>query len=83
MTAEEDEFYSFEEQDLRILKAITLDKLTAIKFTNSYDHNIFFGDSKDVGKAIIEYINAYKTVPTKRVLLDLYNNEPILSGKID
>ena len=80
---EEDNYYSFEEQDLRILKALTLDKLIAIKFTSSYDHNIFFGDSKDVGKAIIDYVNAYKSVPTKRVLLDLYSDEPSLSGKIE
>ena len=80
---EEEAYYRFEDQDLRILKALVTNKLTAIKFTNSYDHEIFFGDAKAVGETIIEYVKAYKSIPTRRVLLDLHKKDQELHNKID
>lgn len=73
----------FQDQDLRVFKAITSDNRLALDFVNSHDSSIFLGDSKQVGKAICDYIKAYKTTPTKRVLVDKYKSNAILTDKIE
>lgn len=74
---------SFQDQDLRVFKAITSDSRLALDFVNSHDPSVFLGDSKHVGKAIFDYIKAYKTTPTKRVLVDKYKTDTDLAIKIE
>lgn len=74
---------SFQDQDLRVFKAITSDNRLALEFVNSHDPSVFLGDSKHVGKAIFDYIKAYKTAPTKRVLIDKYQSDSALTIKIE
>jgi hypothetical protein len=73
----------FQEQDLRVFKAITSDTRLALDFVNSNDSSLFIGDSKPVGKAIFDYIKSYKTVPTKRVLVDKHKSNVALSSQIE
>ena len=79
-----DEFekYPIQEQDLRILKTLVSDTRLALDFANTYSSNLFFGDARDVAGAMIEYIKAYKTVPTQRVLIDAHKQHHALVGKI-
>ena len=73
----------FQDQDLRVLKAITSDSRLALDFVNTHDAGVFLGDSKQVGKAICDYIKAYKTVPTKRVLIDKHKSNNALINQIE
>jgi hypothetical protein len=59
-----------EEQDLRLLKTILAEPVVASEFANTYDENIFVGDVKKFAKMVLSYVKAYKSPPTKRVLLD-------------
>lgn len=72
-----------QEQDLRLLKAITSDSRLALDFVNSNDTNIFLGSAKPVGKVVCDYIRAYKTPPTRRVLVDKYQSDRDLVGQIE
>jgi hypothetical protein len=73
----------FQDQDLRVLKAITSDNRLALDFVNTHDASVFLGESKHVGKAICDYIKAYKIAPTKRVLVDKYKSNNTLVGQIE
>lgn len=72
-----------QEQDLRLLKAITSDSRLALDFINSNDHNVFLGAARPVGKAVCDYIRAYKTPPTKRVLVDKYSGDKDFATQIE
>ena len=72
----------FQEQDLRILKALTSNQKLALEFINSCDPKLFLGNSKDIGSLICNYIQTYKTTPTQRVLLDKAKNNTELQSKI-
>lgn len=74
---------AFQDQDLRVLKAITSDDRLALDFVNSHDPSVFLGDARHVGKAIVDYVKAYKTRPTKRVLVDKYKSDSALTDKIE
>ncbi len=74
---------SFQEQDLRLFKAITSDSRIALDFANSSECNLFLGEAKPVGQALIEYIKTYKTAPTQRVLTDRYKSDPQLVEQIN
>ncbi len=63
-----------EEQDLRLLKTILTDPLSGIEFANTYDEKIFLGDSKWFAQSVLAYIKAYKTLPTKRVMLEHFQH---------
>ena len=73
------ELAPFQDQDLRLLKAITSDQRLALDFVNSHDPNLFVGEAKQVGRVIFDYIKAYKTIPTKRVLVDSHKDSKIIS----
>lgn len=73
----------YQDQDLRILKAITSDNRLALDFVNNHNPELFLGNSKQVGKAIYDYIKTYKTAPTKRVLLDRYRSDRSLAENIE
>jgi replicative DNA helicase len=73
----------FQDQDLRVLKAITSDNRLALDFINTHDASVFLGESKQVGKAICDYIKTYKIAPTKRVLVDKYKSNNTLVGQIE
>lgn len=74
---------TFQDQDLRVLKAITSDNRLALDFVNNHDPSVFLGDAKYVGKAIVDYVKAYKTAPSKRVLIDKYKTDSSLTNKIE
>jgi replicative DNA helicase len=67
--------YILEDQDVRILKGILSDNSVAREFAGTYDHSLFFGSAKDFAKKVIEYIRQYKSLPTKRVLVEKYPSE--------
>lgn len=81
--AEDPGISPFQDQDLRVLKAITSDSRLALDFANNHHPALFIGDSRQVGKAIYDYIKTYKTVPTKRVLVDKHQSDPALTDKIE
>src|SRR5690242_20726857 len=59
--------------DFNILKTLTTDKSKAIFFAREFDHTLFNYESRDQAKLILDYIKSYKTIPTKRTLLDKYS----------
>jgi replicative DNA helicase len=69
-------------QDLRILKTILNEPTIASEFASTYDEKVFLGDAKKFGKIVLSYIKAYKTAPTKRVLLDRCSNNTELQEEI-
>lgn len=73
----------FQDQDLRVFKAITSDNHLALDFITNHDASIFLGDSKQLGKIICDYIKTYRTVPTQRVLIDKYKSNSVLIDKIE
>ena len=62
--------YRVEEQDVRLLKAFVSDDQAARKILNTYDKNLFVGDSKLFADKAVEYFKVYNQLPTKRVLLE-------------
>jgi len=76
-------FAKFQEQDLRILKYIVSDQQIASDFVSSYEPEMFLGNSKKVGKAIFDYVKAFRATPTKRVLLDKYQKDSELCSDIE
>lgn len=73
----EDRELRLEEQDLRILKTILSDPLLGSEFANTYDESLFIGDSKRFAKSVISYIRSYKSLPTKRVMLEHFSDATI------
>ncbi|HVI40241.1 MAG TPA: DnaB-like helicase C-terminal domain-containing protein, partial [Anaerovoracaceae bacterium] len=59
------------------------DPLAASEFANTYDESLFVGDAKVFAKSILGYIKAYKSTPTKRVLLDHYSASPDAQAEIN
>ena len=60
----------FNELDLSILKAITINRKYALEFVHECNEKLFSPDLWRFAKVIIEYIRIYKEVPTKRVILE-------------
>lgn len=77
------ELSPFQDQDLRLLKAITSDQRLALDFVNTNDSSLFIGSSRAVGQVVCDYIRAYKTIPTKRVLIDKHQSNNILVNQIE
>lgn len=69
----------FQEQDLRIFKAITTNQRLALDFATTHTSNLFLGSAKPVADAMIQYIKAYRETPTRRVLLE---QNPAISDQI-
>ncbi len=59
-----------EEQDLRVLRGILTDRSIGTEFVNIYDHNLFIGDAQRFAKETLNYIKAYRSPPTRRVMLE-------------
>ena len=79
----EEEPFRIEEQDLRILKAITTDGVITREFCASYDHNLFVGDAKAFAQKVISYYKGYSALPTRRVMLEISESNPILQSEIN
>jgi replicative DNA helicase len=68
-----------EELDLKILKSITTDKVNALSFSYKYDKSIFDSNSQEFAKLVIEYIQHFKSTPTRRTLIDRHKaNEKLV-----
>src|SRR5688572_13528803 len=70
-----------EEQDLRLLKALVSNNSLSSEFVNCYDADLFLGDAKPFAKAAIDYIKAYKALPTKRVMVENASNNQDLANQ--
>lgn len=66
---------AIQEQDLRIFKALLTDERLARDFATNHSPNLFLGQAKRVGTAIVDYINAYKSIPTRRVLIEKHSKD--------
>ncbi len=64
-----------EELDLIILKTLISNKKHAVEFVNDYDSKLFLPNVWNVANSIINYIKAYKDIPTLNVILDKLNNK--------
>jgi len=73
-----------QEEDLRILKAITQYSGIAMDIAYKYGDKLFLDyESRIIAKPIIEYIKAYKAVPTKRTIVEAYSNSPEIAEKLN
>lgn len=77
------ELAPFQDQDLRLLKALTTDQRLALDFVSSNDPGLFMGEARSVGKAVFDYIKTYKNIPTKRVLVDRHQKDAQLTSRIE
>lgn len=66
----EEKEYRIEEQDLRILKTVLTDPVIGVEFAGSFDESVFVGTTRNVAKSALAYIKAYRSLPTKRVMLE-------------
>ena len=73
----------YEELDLRILKAITVDKVNALSFAYRYDHTLFDEDAERFAKLVLDYTKHFRAPPTRRTLLDRHSQNPHLTSIIE
>jgi replicative DNA helicase len=72
-----------EELDLKILKSIVNDKVTALTFSSKYDHSLFEPDAQRFAKLVLDYTKHYRSPPTKRTLLEQHAGNPLLTSIIE
>ncbi len=73
-----------EEQDIRMLKAITQHSGIATDMAYRYGDKLFLDyEARTIAKPLIDYIKAYKAVPSKRTLLEAYSNFPETAEKLN
>jgi replicative DNA helicase len=72
-----------EQLDLKILKAITTDKISALSFSHKYDSEVFDEDSRRFAKLTLDYIKHFHSPPTRRTLLDRHRNSTTLANVIN
>lgn len=63
------------EQDFKVLKSIVSDFKAANDFVNVYDQNLFADNLQQFVKTSIQYIKNYKSVPTRKVLLESHSSD--------
>jgi hypothetical protein len=72
-----------EELDLRVLKTLVNDKVSALTFSSRYDHSLFDTDVQRFAKLVIDYTKHFRSPPTKRTLLEHHGNNPLLATTIE
>lgn len=72
-----------EELDLKILKSLINDKITALSFVYRYDYTLFDDDIQRFAKLVLDYIKFFKAPPTKRTLLDRHSDNSSLAQIIN
>jgi len=75
--------YQLEDQDLRLLKGILSSERAGKEFANTYTHELFIKDSIDFAKYVLDYIKTFKTIPTKKTLLDFCKTNPSSQDRIE
>jgi len=71
--------------DFNILKVITTDATKALDFAFNCDVDLFSQETREDAGFIVEFIKAYRTIPSKRTLIDRYATSPeklIYMGKL-
>src|SRR5690606_15713414 len=71
------------EIDFNILKAITTDTVKGLDFSNNYGNVLFDLAVKEDAKLVTDYIKSYRSLPTKRTLLDKYGTDQDKIEKIN
>jgi len=61
--------------DLCILKVLVTDENYSLQFSKSYKYDLFVKPLHRFAKYVLDYINAYQTLPTKRVLIERNSND--------
>ena len=72
-----------EELDLRILKSLVKDKVSALTFSSRYDHSLFDQDTQRFAKLVLDYTKHYRAPPTKRTLLEQHGGNQLLAVTIE
>jgi len=72
-----------DELDLKILKCLVNDKVSALTFAFRYDSTLFDEDSSRFAKLVLDYIKHFRSPPTRRTLLDRHKNNAHLTSNIE
>ena len=72
-----------EELDLRVLKAITTDKVNALTFAYRFDHTLFDQPAQNFAKLALDYTKTFRSPPTKRTLLDRHKGNSLFTSEIE
>ena len=72
-----------EELDLRVLKAITTDKVNALTFAYRFDHTLFDQPAQQFAKLALDYTKTFRAPPTKRTLLDRHKGNSLFTSEIE
>ncbi|NJO18638.1 MAG: AAA family ATPase [Thioploca sp.] len=62
--------------DLKVLRGITEDKVTAIQFAHTYDASLFSDQYRKFSRSVLEYTKNFRTPPTINTLSDYYSKDP-------
>jgi replicative DNA helicase len=73
---EKDSDNYYNETDLRIIKTVLNDTKTALEFSNSENYQLLSDSVRDFSKNVVDLVRAYKTVPTKRMLIESIQDSP-------
>jgi replicative DNA helicase len=72
-----------EELDLKILKALVNDKVSALTFVSRYDHTLFDNDVQRFAKLVLDYTKHFRSPPTKRTLVEHHGGNQQLVAIIE
>lgn len=71
------------ELDVYILKTITTNSLQGLEFAYTYGPELFGKSVQSFAKVVIEYMRAYRALPTRRVLNMRFNNDENMKGYLN
>lgn len=63
--------------DLNILKALISNRMIAMEFSYRYDSDLFHEKLQRFAKIVINYVKVYRSLPSKRTLLERHSTEGI------
>lgn len=76
VTFQESEKY-VNETDLRIIKTILNDNKLSLEFASSDNYELLSDPCKDFAKKIVDLVKSYKSIPTKRMILESVQDSSI------
>jgi replicative DNA helicase len=72
-----------DELDLKILKTLLTHNVHGLEFAYNLNASLFSPETKSFAKIVLDYIKSFKSVPTRRTLLDRHNGNVLRTNEIN
>lgn len=73
-----------EDLDFKMLQGIAQSSFVAISYSSKYDQKLFLDPNANIiAKCMLDYVKAYKSAPSQRVLTELHKKDLILTNQIN